>query len=285
MWLCQSAVEETEDTGEKKYKLTNDPCACKNRVTNIIHWTMCYCMRDARMIWYGLTWRIGDVSVVVTVGSRHGLIAQALLGTSVVVIVICGLFVCSVALVPASQVFSHQSLLDVLTDMFVAPGWTVPWRPQCGVQVLCHAVYLVIIVVSLYIVAVISCLSWVVGRIDIIVSLHLIVVHVGSIGVRLWFCVAGISCDTVSCCCGSGARLVGVAAGVRLSQIRHAACVGIHVFSVAAACSRSVGVVAGDSVLHTGMACVGGTIIEDLGAVAASGCGEGERLHGGFGLR
>lgn len=215
-----------------------------------------------------------------TVGSRHGLVAQALLGASVVVIVISGLFVCSVALVPASQVFSHQSLMDVLADLFVAPDWTVPGWPHCGIQVRRHAIYLGVIIMTMYVVAVISCLSWVVGRIDVIVSLHLVVVHVGSIGISIWLCVAGISCDIVGCCGGSGSRLVGVAAGVWLSQIGHAACVGIHVFSVAAASSASVGVVTGDAVLHTGMTCVGGAVIKDLSAVAASSCGERECLLG-----
>lgn len=49
-----------------------------------------------------LTWRVGGASVAVAVGCRHGLIAQALLRASVVVEVVCCLFVSSVALVPAS---------------------------------------------------------------------------------------------------------------------------------------------------------------------------------------
>lgn len=221
-----------------------------------------------------------------TVGSRHSLVAQALLGASVVVIVVCGLWpVCSVALVPASQVFSHQSLMDVLADLFGLPVWTVPGWPHCGVQVLRDAVHLVVSVLIAYVVAVISSLSWVVGRIDIVVSLHLIVIHVGSAGVRIWFCVAGISCDVVGCRSGPGTRLVGVAASVWLSQVGHAACVGIYVFSVAAANSRSVGVVPGDAVLHTGMACVGGAVVNELCTVAAAGGGEGECLHGGFDFR
>lgn len=89
------------------------------------------------------------------VGCRHSLVAQALLGASVIVIVVCGLFVCSIALVPASQVFSHQSLLDVLADWFVAAGWTVPGRPQCSVQILRDTIYLVVIVLITYVVAVI----------------------------------------------------------------------------------------------------------------------------------
>lgn len=220
------------------------------------------------------------------VGCRHSLIAQALLGASVIVVVVCGLFVRSVAMVPASQVFSHQGLLDVLGDLLVASGHrTVPGWPQRGVWVLRHAVYLIIAVVTVHVMAGISCWGGVVGRIDVVVSLHLIVVHVGAIGVRLWLCVAGVACDVVGCCSGSGPRLVGVAAGVRLSQVGHAACVGIHVFPVAAASSAAVGVCTGDAVLHAGLARVGGAVVKDLSAVAASGWGEGECWHRGFGLR
>lgn len=220
------------------------------------------------------------------VGCRHGLIAQALLRASVVVVVVCCLFVCSVAMVPAFQVLSHQSLLDVLADLLVAAGQrTVPGWPQCGVGVLGHAIHLVVTVVAVHVVAVISCRGWVVGRVDVIVSLHLIVVHVGSIRVRLWFRVAGIACDVVGRRGGSGPWLVGVAASVWLSQVGHAARVGVHVFSVAAASSAPVGVVTGDAVLHARLACVGGAVVEDLGAVAASGWGEGERRHRRFGFR
>lgn len=137
---------------------------------------------------------------------------------------------------------------------------------------------------TVHFVAVISCWGWVVGRIDVIVSLHLIVIHVDSIRVRLWLCVAWIACDVVGGCSGSGPRLVGIAAGVWLSQVGHAACVGIHVFSVAAASSASVGVVTGNAVLHTGLACVGGAVIEDLSAVAAPGWGEHIGWHRRFGL-
>lgn len=211
---------------------------------------------------------------------RHGLIAQALLGASVVVVVVRGLFVCCVALVPASQVFCHQSLLDVLADVLVAARhWAVPGWPQRGVWILRHAVYLVVTVVTVHIMAVIRCWCWVVGRgrINIIVSLHLIVIHVDSIGVRLWLYVAWVACDIVGCRGWTGPGLVGVAAGVWLSQVGHAACVGIHVFSVAAAHPASVCVVTRDAVLHTRLAGVGGSIIENLSAVAASGWGEGER--------
>lgn len=132
-------------------------------------------------------------------------------------------------------------------------------------------------------VAGISCWGWVVGRIDAIVPLHLIVVHVDSIRVRLWICVAWIACDIIGSRGGSGPRLVGIATSVWLSQVGHAACVGIHVLSVAAASSASVAVVTGDAVLHTRLARVGGAVIEDLSAVAAPGCRKDQCWHRGFG--
>lgn len=119
--------------------------------------------------------------------------------------------------------------------------------------------------------ALISCLGVVVGRVNIIVSLHFIVVNIDSIGVRLRFWVVGIACDIVGCCGGPSPRLVGIAPSVWLSQVGHAARVGVHVFSVAPAHSAPVGVVVTrDAVFHTRLACVGGTVIEHFGAVAAS---------------
>lgn len=219
------------------------------------------------------------------VGCRHSLIAQVLLGASVVVV--CRLFVRGVALVPASQVFCHQSLLDVLANLLVAAGRcaVVPRRSQRGVRVLRHPIHLVVTVVTVRFVAGISCRGWVVGRIDAVVPLHLIVIHVDSIGVRLWVCIARIAGDVIGSRGGSGPRLVGVATSVRLSQVGHAAGVGIHVLSVAAASSASVAVVTGDAVLHTRLARVGGAVVEDLGAVAASGCREDHRWHREFGPR
>lgn len=203
---------------------------------------------------------------------RHGLVAQALLGASVVVVVVRGLFVCGVAMVPASQVLGHQSFLDVLADLLGAAGrLAVPGWPQRGVGVLGHAVYLIVAVVTVRVVAVVGCWGGMVGGVDGVVSLHLVVVHVGSIGVRLWVCVAGVACDVVGRCGGTGSGLEGVAAGVCLCQVRHAARVGVQVLSVAATGSVPVGVGTGNAVLHAGLAGVGGAVVEDLGAVAASG--------------
>lgn len=105
-------------------------------------------------------------------------------------------------------------------------------------------------------------------------SLHFVVVHVESIRVRLWFCIAWIACDVVGGCSGPAARLVSVASSVRLSQVGHAARVGILIFSVAATSPAPVGVVTRDAVLHAGLACVGGAVIENLCAVAALGWGD-----------
>lgn len=129
----------------------------------------------------------------------------------------------------------------------------------------------------MHIVAVVSCLRVVVGRVDIIVSLHLVFIHIDSAGVRLRLDVVGIACDVISRGGGTRLRLVGVAASVRLGQVGHAASVGVHVSSVAATSSVPVGVVSRSAVLHTGLACVGGAVVENIGAVAAPGGGHDKR--------
>lgn len=220
------------------------------------------------------------------VGAGHRLVPQALLGASVVVVVVCGLFVGGVALVPASQVFGHQRLLDVPGDMLVAPlRLAVPGRPQSGIRVLRHAVYFVVSIMGVHLVAVVSRLRGVVGWIDVIVAFQLVVVHVDAVGVWLRFRVGGVTCDVVGGCGGAGPGLVGVTTRVRLGQVGHAPRVGVQVFFVAAACPSSGGVVAGGAVLHTGLAGVGGAVVENFSAVAASGGGEGECWHWGVRLR
>lgn len=138
----------------------------------------------------------------------------------------------------------------------------------------------------MHIVAVVSCVRVVVGRVDIVVPLHLVFIHVDSAGVRLRLHVVGIACDVVSR--GGGPRLlrlVGVAASVRLGQVGHAASVGVHVSSVAATSAVPVGVVSRSAVLHTGLAGVGGAVVEDVSAVAAPGGGHHKRRYGRLGFR
>lgn len=202
----------------------------------------------------------------------HGLVAHAWLWTPVIVvlIVVSYLFVCGVPLVPASQMFCHHSFLNVLADLLVAArNWPVPGRSQSGVWVVRHAVHFIVTIVSVHVAVVISCRGWVVGGIDVVVTLHLIFVHVKSVRVRIWFCIAWIACDIVGSCGWMTPRLVGIAAGVCLSQVGHTARVGVYVFSLAAAAPASV--VAGGAVLNAGLASVGRAVIKDLGAVAALG--------------
>lgn len=77
-------------------------------------------------------------------------------------------------------------------------------------------------------------------------------------------------------------RLVGIAAGVGLGQVGHAACVRVHVFPVAATGPASVGVVPRSAVLNAGLARVGRAVIKNLGAVAALGWGEHQGGHTRF---
>lgn len=113
----------------------------------------------------------------------HGLEAQALLGTSVIVVLMAvrRLFVCGVPLVPASQVFCHHGLLNALADLLAAAGSRpVSGWSQRGVRVVRHAVDFVITIVSVHVPVVVRCWARVVGGVDIVVSLHLVFTHVKS---------------------------------------------------------------------------------------------------------
>lgn len=122
IWLCQFPLEDANDTGGEE------------RVEHGQQMVLTYCKCGTQ--YHDPTCSVGAVSVAVAVGCRHRLVAQALLGASVVVV--CRLFVRSVALVPASQVFRHQSLLDVLANLLIAAGHlaVVPRRSQCGIWIL-----------------------------------------------------------------------------------------------------------------------------------------------------
>lgn len=78
------------------------------------------------------------------------------------------------------------------------------------------------------------------------------------------------------------ARLVGIATGVSLSQVGHAARVAIHVSAVAAAGPASVRVVPGGAVLNAGLTGVGGAVVQNLGAAAALRWGEHQGWHASF---
>lgn len=80
-------------------------------------------------------------------------------------------------------------------------------------------------------------------------------------------------------------RLVGIATGVRLSQVGHAARVGVHVLPVAATGPASVRVVPGGAALHAGLAGVGRAVVQNLGAAAALGRGEHQGRHASFRFR
>lgn len=132
----------------------------------------------------------------------------------------------------------------------------------------------------MHVVAVVGCLCVVVGRVDVVVSFQLALIHIGSAGVRLGLHVVRIARDVIGCGGGPCLRLVGVAAGVRLSQVGHAASVGVHVSPVAPTSPVPVGVVARSAVLYAGLTGVGGTIVKDVGAVAASAGGHHECRDG-----
>lgn len=147
-----------------------------------------------------------------------------------------------------------------------------------------HAVHFVVAIVTVRVAVVVRCWGRVVGGVDVVVPLHLVFVHVKSVCVRIRVGVAGIARDVVGSGGGVSPRLVGIATGVRLSQVGHAARVGVHVPSVAAAGPAPVGVVPGGAVLHAGLAGVGGAVIQDLGAAAALGWREHQGWNASFRL-
>lgn len=149
-----------------------------------------------------------------------------------------------------------------------------------------HAIHFVVAIVSVRVavVVVVCCWGRVVGGVDVVVSLHLVFVHVKSTCVRIRVGVPGVARDVVGSGGGVSPRLVGIATGVRLSQIGHAARVGVHVLLVAAAGPAPVGVVPGGAVLHAGLAGVGGAVVQDLGAAAALGWREHQGRNTSFRL-
>lgn len=131
------------------------------------------------------------------------------------------------------------------------------------------------------------------GGVHAIVALRLVVVHVHSIGVRLRLGVGGVAGHVVGGGGGPGPGLRGVAAGVRLRQVGHAARVGVDVSPSAPTDASPGAVVSRDGILDAGLAGVGRAVVQDLGAVAAAGrrqdVGPRRRLHlhlaGELGLR
>lgn len=187
----------------------------------------------------------------------QGLVAQALLGAPVVVVVVVRrLLVRSIALVPAPQMLRHQRLLHVLADVLQwlrRRGSPVPGRPQGGVRVAVrHAVHFVGAVVG------VVRRRRVVGRgVDAVVALGLVVVHVQSVGVRLRLSVGGVACHVVGGGGGPGPGLRGVTACVRLRQVGHAASVGVDIPPMTSADPTPGAVVARDGIFHAGLAGVG----------------------------
>lgn len=78
--------------------------------------------------------------------------------------------------------FGHHGLLNVLADLLVAAGdRPVPGWSQRGIEVVRHAVRFVGAVVGVHVAVAVRCWGRVVGGADVVVSLHLVLVHVKSI--------------------------------------------------------------------------------------------------------
>lgn len=208
-------------------------------------------------------------------GCRHGLVAQADLRAAVEVVSAQqgppSLPVTFAPVVPAFQVLRHQSFLHVFGQQFVSRPLPGPGRPHCGVGILREAVRSVAAVVHESVVSMVT--IHLVGRVDVVMALDFILIHVRSVGVGLHV-RAGVTTDEVGAGCVGLARVA--AARMVLDQVGHASGVSVHVqLPVEAVHGGGAGVqgavvgVAGATVLQTGLAGVGRAVLQDLGAVAA----------------
>lgn len=139
-------------------------------------------------------------------------------------IIIAHEFLSCVTGIPASQVFSHLSLLDGLNWGFISRWWAVSCLPYCGIKVLAH-VHLVMPIVTVWLGGMIS--HRMVCRIDTVMPLCVIFIRISSICVHIL--VAWVSSDVVGVCGGPGSFLVWIELGVVLSQVGHAAGVAVNV--------------------------------------------------------
>lgn len=214
-------------------------------------------------------------------GGWHGLVSKAELRAIIVVIpsqTSTCLYVAPTAVVPASQVLSHQSLLHVLLQGLVAGPLSGPGQSHGGVWVLSKAVRSITTIGPVVLVSVI--IVYLVGRVDIVVALHLILIHVSTVGVGLhvW---TGVACHIVSSRCIVRWGLVQITtANMILDQIRHTACVSIDLHppvQLMVAGSRVQGAVVGVAwVVQAGLTGEGGAVLQGLCAVAPAGRGQGE---------
>lgn len=131
-------------------------------------------------------------------GRWHGLVAQAELRAIVKVISSHNpppsFPVALAPVVPALKVFRHQCLLHVLGQQLISGPLSAPRRPHCCVGILRETVCPVAAVMPESVMSVIP--IYLVGGVDVVVAFDFILIHVGSVSVRLHV-RAGVATDIV----------------------------------------------------------------------------------------
>lgn len=135
-------------------------------------------------------------------GCWHSLVAQAELRATVEVISSQhpppSLPVAPASVVPAFQVLRYQGLLHVLGQQLISGPLSVPRRPHCCVGILGKSICPVTAVMPESVMSVIP--IYLVGRVDVVVAFYFILVHVGTVSVRLHV-RAGVAGDVVGTGC------------------------------------------------------------------------------------
>lgn len=156
---------------------------------------------------------------------RHGQVAQADLRAAVVVVAgrhpSAAVPVALAAVVPALQVLRHQRFVHVFGQQLVPGPLSAPRRPHGGVGVLREAVGPVAAVLPEPVVSVVA--VHLVGRVDVVVALHVALIHVGPVVVRLHV-RARVASDVVA----AGRVVRRRLARVVLDQVGHAPRVAKH---------------------------------------------------------
>lgn len=121
-------------------------------------------------------------------GSWHGLVAQTELRAAVKVISSQhpppSFSVAPVSVVPASQMLGHHCLVHVLSQQLISGPLSASRRPHCCVRILGKTICSVTAVMPESVMSVIP--IHLVGRIDIVVAFDFILIHIGTISVRLY---------------------------------------------------------------------------------------------------
>lgn len=161
-------------------------------------------------------------------GRRHGLVAQAELRAAVEVVSgqhrPSSLPVTFAPVVPAFQMFCHQSFLHVFGQQFISGPLPGAWRPHCCIWILGETVCSVAAVMPESVVSIVT--IQLVGRVDVVMAFNFILIHVCSVSIGLHV-RAGVTTDKVGAGC---IRLTWVAATrMVLDQVGHASSVSIHI--------------------------------------------------------